>query len=61
MIVSEADDLASQDRCLVSPEIYRKLIKPRHTKLFAFIRKHAQVPVKIFYHSCGAISELMPT
>ncbi len=60
MIVSEADDLASQHRCLCSPDLYRKLIKPRHTKLFAWIRKHAQVPVKIFYHSCGAIRPLIP-
>ncbi|MGH7972601.1 MAG: uroporphyrinogen decarboxylase family protein [Limisphaerales bacterium] len=60
MIVSEADDLASQDRCLVSPALYRKLIKPRHTRLFAFIKKHARVPVKIFYHSCGAIAPLLP-
>ena len=60
MMVSEADDLASQDRCLVSPDLYRKLIKPRHTKLFAFIKKQAQVPVKIFYHSCGAIAEVVP-
>jgi uroporphyrinogen decarboxylase len=60
MMVSEADDLASQDRCLCSPELYRKLIKPRHTQLFAFIKKTARAPVKIFYHSCGAVSELIP-
>ena len=60
MMVSEADDLASQTRCLCSPALYRKLIKPRHTKLFTFIKKTAQVPVKIFYHSCGAVAELIP-
>lgn len=60
MMISEADDLASQNRCLVSPELYRKLIKPRHTTLFNFIKKQARVPVKIFYHSCGAIAELVP-
>jgi uroporphyrinogen decarboxylase len=60
MIVSEADDLASQNGVLVSPDLYRKIIKPRHTRLFAFIRKHAPVPVKIFYHSCGAILPLVP-
>ncbi len=60
MMVSEADDLASQDRCLVSPELYRKLIKPRHTKLFSFIKRKARVPVKIFYHSCGAIAFVLP-
>lgn len=60
MIVSEADDMASQDRLLVSPELYRDLIKPRHTRLFGFIKKHAAVPVKIFYHSCGAIKSIIP-
>jgi uroporphyrinogen decarboxylase len=59
MIVSEADDLASQNRVLVSPELYRKLIKPRHTRLFSFIKKNAAVPVKIFYHSCGAVAPLL--
>lgn len=60
MIVSEADDLASQNGVLVSPELYRKLIKPRHAKLFAFIKKRAGTDVKIFYHSCGAVSSLLP-
>jgi len=60
MIVTEADDLAGQDQCLVNPEVYRKLIKPRHTKLFSFIRKQAKAPVKIFYHSCGALLEIIP-
>ncbi len=60
MMVSEADDLASQNGCLVSPDLYRKLIKPRHARLFGFIKKQAKVPVKIFYHSCGAVSSLLP-
>lgn len=60
MIVSEADDLASQIGPLISPALYRKLIKPRHTELFAFIKKHAAANVKIFFHSCGALSELLP-
>ncbi|MBI2925001.1 MAG: hypothetical protein HYY24_04760 [Verrucomicrobia bacterium] len=60
MIVSEADDLASQNRCLCSPDLYRKLIKPRHTQLFAWIKTKAKVPVKIFYHSCGAVRPLIP-
>jgi len=60
MMVSEADDLASQNCALISPQLYRKLIKPRHTKLFSFIKKHAAVDVKIFYHSCGAVAPLLP-
>jgi uroporphyrinogen decarboxylase len=52
-VVVEADDLAGQDRMLISPSAYRKYIKPRHTKLFSFIKSKA--PVKIFFHSCGAV------
>lgn len=60
MIVSEADDLASQNRCFISLEMYRKFLKPRHSRLFSFIKKSAQVPVKIFFHSCGAVRPLIP-
>jgi uroporphyrinogen decarboxylase len=60
LIVSEADDLASQNACLLSPRLYRQLIKPRHQRLFAFIKNHAQAPVKIFFHSCGAVGPLLP-
>jgi uroporphyrinogen decarboxylase len=60
MIVSEADDLASQNAMLVSPAVYRKMVKPRHARLFSFIKKRAATDVKIFYHSCGAVSPLIP-
>ena len=56
-VVMEADDMAGQDRLLISPDTYRRYIKPRHAKLFAFIKK--QAPVKIFFHSCGAIRPLV--
>jgi uroporphyrinogen decarboxylase len=60
MIISEADDLASQGACLISPQMYRQVLKPYHTKLFSYIKKQARVPVKIFYHSCGAVLPLLP-
>jgi uroporphyrinogen decarboxylase len=60
LVVSEADDIAGQDRPLLSPAMYRALIMPRHRRLFDFIRRRAQAPVHIFYHSCGAIGELIP-
>jgi len=60
MMVSEADDLCGQDGLLISPELYRRLIKPRHAKLFAFIKRSAAVPVRIFYHCCGAVAPLLP-
>ena len=45
-VVVEADDLAGQERMLISPAAYRKYIKPRHTRLFSFIKSKA--PVKVF-------------
>ena len=56
-VVMEADDMAGQQRLLLSPKIYRKFIKPRHTRLFSFIKR--QAPVKIFFHTCGAIRPLV--
>ncbi len=56
-VVTEADDMAGQDRLLISPAIYRKYIKPRHIRLFQGIKDLA--PVKVFFHSCGAIRPLI--
>jgi uroporphyrinogen decarboxylase len=57
-IVVEADDIAGQDRLLISPVTYRNFIKPRHTRLFSFIKRQAP-HVKLFFHSCGAIRPLI--
>jgi uroporphyrinogen decarboxylase len=57
-VVVEADDLAGQQSLLLSPKTYRELILPRHRQLFQFIK--AQAPVKVFFHSCGAVRPLIP-
>ena len=51
-IIVEADDLATQNSLMLSPNTYRKLIKPHHQRLFRFIKDQASV--KIFFHCCGA-------
>jgi uroporphyrinogen decarboxylase len=56
-VVIEADDLAGQHALLLSPDTYRKLVKPRHRRLFTFIKE--QAAVKIFLHSCGAVRPLI--
>jgi uroporphyrinogen decarboxylase len=33
---------------------------PRHRRLFDFIRRRAQARVYIFYHSCGAVMDMVP-
>ena len=51
--IGEADDFAGQTRMLISPAMYRRIVKPLHKQLFDFI--HARTRAKIFFHSCGAI------
>jgi uroporphyrinogen decarboxylase len=57
-VVGEADDLGGQDRTLFSPATYRTLVKPLHRELFGFL--HAHTAAKVFFHSCGAVRELIP-
>ena len=56
-VVIEHDDLGGQNGLLFSPATYRKLIKPRHRKLFSAIKE--QGSVQLFYHSCGAVRPLI--
>jgi uroporphyrinogen decarboxylase len=52
------DDLGMQDRSLISPEIYRRLIKKYTRKWYDFIRSKTEA--KILHHSCGSVHELIP-
>jgi uroporphyrinogen decarboxylase len=61
-VVLEYDDLGIQQTLMFSPETYRKVVKPRHKKLFSFARFSAikqQAPIKLFFHSCGAVRPLI--
>ncbi|MCL5986815.1 MAG: uroporphyrinogen-III decarboxylase [Actinobacteria bacterium] len=57
-VIYYADDLGMQNGSLISLDLYRKLIKPGHKKIFDFIKRKSHA--KIFYHCCGAISEFIP-
>lgn len=52
-VLVTGDDLGSQDSTLMSPEVYRRLIKPREAELLAVIHEHSKA--KVFFHSCGNI------
>lgn len=60
LIVSEADDLATQNSLLCSVDMYKELVHPYHKKLFDFIKKKAKNKVHIFYHTCGACKPFIP-
>jgi uroporphyrinogen decarboxylase len=53
-----ADDLGIQDGPMISPAMYRRLVKPRHARIIETIR--ARTKAKVFMHSCGAVSEFIP-
>ena len=52
-IVKVADDLGTQSGPILSPGLYRKLIKPRQKKLYTHIKERTDG--KLFLHSCGSI------
>lgn len=52
------DDVNTQTGWMISPEIYRKMIKPKQRRLVEAIRK--KTDAKLYYHGCGAIFELIP-
>jgi uroporphyrinogen decarboxylase len=52
------DDLVGQNGWIINPEIYRKLIKPKHKRLVEAIKKKTNA--KLFFHSCGAARGLIP-
>jgi uroporphyrinogen decarboxylase len=57
-VVTFYDDLGMQDRPLISPAMYRRLVKPRHARIIETIKTRTKA--KVFMHSCGAVSELIP-
>lgn len=58
-VVKISDDLGTQTGLLISPEIYRRLVKPRQAELVRAIKRFAP-ETKVFLHSCGAIRDLIP-
>jgi uroporphyrinogen decarboxylase len=58
--VREGDDVAGQESLLMSPDMYRRLLKPRHRKIFDAQRKIFPQPFYIFFHSDGQVYDLLP-
>jgi uroporphyrinogen decarboxylase len=56
-IVVTGDDVASQAGPMMSPAMYRRLIKPHHARMFAAIRENTRA--KIYLHSCGNVYPLI--
>ncbi len=55
-IIETADDVGIQSGLLISPKLYREMVKPYHQELFALIK--SKTNAKIFLHSCGSIVDI---
>jgi uroporphyrinogen decarboxylase len=51
------DDLGSQSSTLISPDLYRRLVKPYHAEAIAALKSASRA--KIFFHSDGNIFPLI--
>jgi len=58
-IISESEDLGTQNSLMISPRAFQRHIKPRLRQLFDGI-KEAAPHVKILLHSDGAIVPILP-
>lgn len=57
-VVAVCEDLGDQYRLLISPQLYREMIKPLHARLWGFIKKKTEA--HLFLHSCGSIYPIIP-
>ena len=57
-VVRVSDDLGTENGPIISPPLYREMIKPRQKKLYHFIKEHSNA--KLLLHSCGSVYDLIP-
>jgi len=57
-VVMVAEDLGSQDGPLISPETYRRMVKPAQKRVWQFIK--SRTDAKLFLHSCGSVRRFIP-
>lgn len=57
-VIQFEDDLGMQDRPLLRPERYRRLVKPYQAKLFSFVR--SKCDAHILLHTDGAVAPFIP-
>jgi uroporphyrinogen decarboxylase len=56
--ICTADDLGMQTGLLISPELYRRFVKPRQRAFFKYVKRRSSA--KVFMHCDGAIYPLIP-
>lgn len=57
-IVFFGDDLGSTQSLLMSPELYRNIIKPYHKRYYHYVKE--RTGAKVMMHTCGSVAPLIP-
>ena len=55
--LNAGDDLGSQDRLLIAPQAWRKLIKPAYRRIFGLAREHCAT---VRLHTDGYVVDILP-
>jgi uroporphyrinogen decarboxylase len=56
-VILTADDLGVQQSLMMSPEMFRALVKPRLARYFDLI--HSKSPGKVLFHTCGSVVDIL--
>ncbi|NLE99357.1 MAG: hypothetical protein GX601_00110 [Anaerolineales bacterium] len=56
-VLMASDDLGLQGGLMMSPVVYRELIKPRHRRYLQLL--HELSPAKVFFHTCGSVAAII--
>ncbi|MCP5093458.1 MAG: hypothetical protein GY949_21315 [Gammaproteobacteria bacterium] len=56
-IIKIGDDLGTEQSLLISPDMYRAILKPIHADFISFIK--ARTKAKVFFHSDGDVAPLI--
>ena len=56
-IIKIGDDLGTRENLMISPRMYRNLLKPFHADLISMIK--SRTDAKVFFHSCGDVEPLI--
>lgn len=56
-IIKIGDDLGTQQSLLMSPDMYRQVLKPLHAEFIELIKQYTSA--KVLFHSCGDVYPLV--
>lgn len=56
-MIKIGDDLGTQDRLLISPRMYRRVLKPIHAEFISFIKQRTKA--RVFFHTDGDVFDLI--